>query len=257
MNTRRLVGIDLGIATAHTVRVLDGQGATVAKRRAWPTVESLAAVEAAALAGCPDGTRLEVVIEPTGPAWLPIAVFFFRPRPYGVPGFLAEGRGPAPVLVPVRQVQRHRRGHLGPAAAVRPGRAGPAGAARRRPGRAGPGGSAPPAGSPGRAPSTRSGSQPGVGDHRRPRPADLRVVVRPGSGDARRGRRRSHRSARRPQPEPRRPGCGCWMSCMRTLVIFRSRERRGLPLTGTHCCCALPAEKIRCAPGFDLAGAVR
>jgi transposase len=39
-------------------------------------VESLAAVEAAALAGCVEGTRLEVVIEPTGPAWLPIAVFF-------------------------------------------------------------------------------------------------------------------------------------------------------------------------------------
>src|SRR5690606_11592119 len=33
-------------------------------------------VEAAALAGCPEGTRLEVVVEPTGPAWLPIAVFF-------------------------------------------------------------------------------------------------------------------------------------------------------------------------------------
>ena len=31
---------------------------------------------AAALAGCPAGTRLEVVIEPTGAAWLPIAVFF-------------------------------------------------------------------------------------------------------------------------------------------------------------------------------------
>jgi transposase len=76
MNYRRLVGIDLGIATAHTVRVLDGEGATVAKPRAWPTVESLAAVEEAALAGCPDGTRLEVVIEPTGPAWLPVAVFF-------------------------------------------------------------------------------------------------------------------------------------------------------------------------------------
>jgi hypothetical protein len=76
MNHRRLVGIDLGIATAHTVRVLDGEGATVARRRALPAVESLAAVEAAALAGCPDGTRLEVVIEPTGPAWLPIAVFF-------------------------------------------------------------------------------------------------------------------------------------------------------------------------------------
>jgi hypothetical protein len=62
MNHRRLVGIDLGIATAYTVRVLDGEGAIVAKRKAWPTVESLAAVEAAALAGCPDGTKLEVVL---------------------------------------------------------------------------------------------------------------------------------------------------------------------------------------------------
>lgn len=76
MNTRRLVGIDLGIASAHTVRVLDGEGNTVAKRKAWPTSESLGDVEAAALAGCPEGTRLEVVVEPTGPAWLPIAVFF-------------------------------------------------------------------------------------------------------------------------------------------------------------------------------------
>jgi len=76
MGCRRLVGIDLGIASAHTVRVLDETGETVAKRKAWPTVESLAAVEAAALAGCPRGVRLEVVVEPTGPAWLPIAVFF-------------------------------------------------------------------------------------------------------------------------------------------------------------------------------------
>ncbi len=76
MNYRRLVGIDLGIASAHTVRVLDGEGNVVAKRKAWPTVESLTDVENAALAGCPAGTRLEVVVEPTGPAWLPIAVFF-------------------------------------------------------------------------------------------------------------------------------------------------------------------------------------
>ena len=76
MTTRRLVGIDLGIASAHTVRVLDKGGEPVAKRKAWPTTESLAAVETAALAGCPQGTRLEVVMEPTGPAWLPIAVFF-------------------------------------------------------------------------------------------------------------------------------------------------------------------------------------
>lgn len=76
MAIRRLVGIDLGIASAHTVRVLDESGNTIAKRKAWPTVESLTEVEAAALAGTPAGTRLEVVMEPTGPAWLPIVVFF-------------------------------------------------------------------------------------------------------------------------------------------------------------------------------------
>ena len=76
MSHRRLVGIDLGIATAHTVRGLDGEGTIVARRKAWPTRESLTAVETAALAECPEGTRLEVVIEPTGPAWLPVAVFF-------------------------------------------------------------------------------------------------------------------------------------------------------------------------------------
>ena len=51
MNKRRLAGIDLGIASAHTVRVPGGEGAVVARRKAWPTVESLAAVEAAAVAG--------------------------------------------------------------------------------------------------------------------------------------------------------------------------------------------------------------
>ncbi len=76
MAERRLVGIDLGIASAHTVRVLDGDGQTVARRRCWPTVDSLEEVERGALAGTAEGTRLEVVIEPTGPAWLPIAVFF-------------------------------------------------------------------------------------------------------------------------------------------------------------------------------------
>src|SRR5690349_17789421 len=76
INDRRLVGIDLGIASDHTVRVLDGGGGEVCRRRARPTVESLTAVEDAALAGAAAGTRLEVVIEPTGPAWLPVAVFF-------------------------------------------------------------------------------------------------------------------------------------------------------------------------------------
>ena len=73
---RRLVGVDLGIASAHTVRVLAEDGRVVCRRRCEPTVDSLTAIEAAALAGAAAGTRLEVVIEPTGPAWLPIAVFF-------------------------------------------------------------------------------------------------------------------------------------------------------------------------------------
>lgn len=76
MISRRLVGIDLGIASAHTVRVLDESGKTLAKRKAWPTQASLSDVEKTALAGAGDGTVLEVVMEPTGPAWLPIAVFF-------------------------------------------------------------------------------------------------------------------------------------------------------------------------------------
>jgi len=73
---RRLVGIDLGIASAHTVRVLDGEGKEVCRRRCEPTVESFTAIEEAALGGAEPGTRLEVIIEPTGPAWLPVAVFF-------------------------------------------------------------------------------------------------------------------------------------------------------------------------------------
>src|SRR5450755_4675359 len=73
---RRLVGVDLGIASAHTVRVLVEGGREVCRRRCEPTVGSLGRVEAAALAGTPVGTVLEVVMEPTGPAWLPVAVFF-------------------------------------------------------------------------------------------------------------------------------------------------------------------------------------
>src|SRR6266542_302221 len=78
MEERRLLGIDLGIASAHTAVALRTDGSEVARRRCVPTVDSLAAVEQAALRDAPEGTRLEVVIEPSGPAWLPIAVFFGR-----------------------------------------------------------------------------------------------------------------------------------------------------------------------------------
>src|SRR4249919_447819 len=66
---RRLVGIDLGIASRHSVRVLEADGTVVCRSSCVPAVESLAGVERAALAGAPEGTRLAVVFEPTGPAW--------------------------------------------------------------------------------------------------------------------------------------------------------------------------------------------
>lgn len=78
MTTRRIVGIDLGIASTHTVVVIDESTQVLARRRCRPARESLETIEAAALAGAPPATRLEVIIEPTGAAWLPVAVFFAR-----------------------------------------------------------------------------------------------------------------------------------------------------------------------------------
>lgn len=78
MEERRVVGLDLGIATAHTAVVLRADGTEVCRRRCSPTVESFTELEAAALQDAPEGTRLEIVVEPTGPAWLPVAVFFGR-----------------------------------------------------------------------------------------------------------------------------------------------------------------------------------
>src|SRR5499427_3352315 len=78
LSVRRLVGIDLGIASRHSVRVLEADGRVVCRSSCVPTVESLTARERAALAGAPAGATLAVVFEPTGAAWLPIAVFFAR-----------------------------------------------------------------------------------------------------------------------------------------------------------------------------------
>jgi hypothetical protein len=42
---RRLLGLDLGIASAHTAVVLDADAAVVCRRRAIPTVDSLTVLE--------------------------------------------------------------------------------------------------------------------------------------------------------------------------------------------------------------------
>src|ERR1700722_15602907 len=60
---RRLVGIDFGFASAHTVRGGDEGGETVAKRECKPTVDSLTDVGTAALAGTPEGIRWEVMMD--------------------------------------------------------------------------------------------------------------------------------------------------------------------------------------------------
>ena len=90
MGDRRLVGIDLGISSAHTVRVLDGDGSIVCRRKAVPTVTSLTEVERAALAGTAPGTRLEVVLEPTGPLVADRGVLH-PPGAHGLPGQLGQG----------------------------------------------------------------------------------------------------------------------------------------------------------------------
>jgi transposase len=78
MSERRLVGIDLGITSEHTACVLRGDGSPVCRRACRPTLDSLAELEQAALADAPEQTRLEVVFEPTGPAWRAVAVYFVR-----------------------------------------------------------------------------------------------------------------------------------------------------------------------------------
>lgn len=78
MEHRRIIGMDLGVVSDHVVAIWDETATTLSRRRCRPTKSSLETIEAAALAGAPEGIRLEVVIEPTGAAWMPVAVFFCR-----------------------------------------------------------------------------------------------------------------------------------------------------------------------------------
>ena len=54
--------------------VLGGEAGVIAKRKAVPTTESLKTLGAGGLGGGAAGhERSRVVMEPTGPAWLPVA----------------------------------------------------------------------------------------------------------------------------------------------------------------------------------------
>lgn len=78
MSERRLVGIDLGITSRHTVVVLGGEASAICRRSCVATQASLLEIEQAALAGAERGLQLEVVMEATGPSWGPVAYFFAR-----------------------------------------------------------------------------------------------------------------------------------------------------------------------------------
>jgi hypothetical protein len=99
---RRLVGIDLGIASRHSVRVLEADGQVVCRSSCVPAVESLAAVERAALAGAPEGTTLAVVSGSDRSGVDADRGVLRPPRARRLPGVLGEGRGPAPVPATAR-----------------------------------------------------------------------------------------------------------------------------------------------------------
>ena len=234
MDHRRLVGIDLGITSAHTVRVLDEAGTTIAKRKCWPTTESLSEIEAVALAGCPEGTTLEVVMEPTGPAWLPIAVFFsarghrvfrvssqkaadlrrFLSRHTKTNGIDAETLAKLPIFDPAGSASaRAARGATAPpsTAGCGPPTASPRTGAAAQAAHQGPGAPAdadepaqrgPRRGRPGRARALCRPERPGQGGREAPRRADRQGVARPAGTSARppvdRGRPGGARALRGP-----------------------------------------------------------
>ena len=99
---RRLVGIDLGIASRHSVRVLEADGRVVCRSSCVPTVESLSAVEQAALKGAPEGTRLAVVSGSDRADVDADRGVLRLPRARCVPGVVGEGRGLAPVSAAAR-----------------------------------------------------------------------------------------------------------------------------------------------------------
>ena len=155
MSYRRLVGIDLGIATAHTVRVLDGEGAVVCQAQGLADGGKPVRGGGGGAGRMPGGHQAGGGDRADRAGVAADRGVLLRPRAPGVPGLVAEGGRPAPVLVPARQEQRDRRRTRWPGCrwSTRPGCGRWSCPAPRRPRWTG--GSGPPTGSPRPAPSTR------------------------------------------------------------------------------------------------------
>jgi transposase len=75
----RIIGLDLAITSAHKAVVMDEHGTFVTPVFAvatWP--DELAALLTRAREGAPPDAPVAVVMEPTGLAWLPVAVYLMR-----------------------------------------------------------------------------------------------------------------------------------------------------------------------------------
>ena len=97
----RTIGIDLALTSAHKAVIADAQGRCLTPVFTFHTTPvDLERLLGRARDGAPE-TPLQVVMEPTGMAWFPIAVFFAR---HGVPIFLVNSQEVADLR---RYYQRH------------------------------------------------------------------------------------------------------------------------------------------------------
>src|ERR687885_2073820 len=97
----RTIGIDLALTAAHKAVVADAQGQYLTPVFAFHTTPAdLERLLTRAREGAPD-TPLQVVLEPTGMAWFPIAVFFAR---HGIAMYLVNSQEVAALR---RYYQRH------------------------------------------------------------------------------------------------------------------------------------------------------
>jgi transposase len=97
----RTIGIDLALTAAHKAVIADAQGRFLTPVFSFHTTPAdLERVLARAREDAPD-TPLQVVMEPTGMAWFPIAVFFAR---HDVPTYLVNSQEVADLR---RYYQRH------------------------------------------------------------------------------------------------------------------------------------------------------
>ncbi|GAC1545957.1 MAG: hypothetical protein NVS2B7_20860 [Herpetosiphon sp.] len=97
----RTIGIDLALTAAHKAVVADAQGQMLTPVLSVQTTPTdLERLLTRAREGAPD-TAVQVVLEPTGMTWFPVAVFFAR---HNVPIYLVNSQEVADLR---RYYQRH------------------------------------------------------------------------------------------------------------------------------------------------------